>query len=61
MSFPPNASRTHSLVSARNVALPPSGVGTSHAQWDDGGDADSVAPSDSISCAGSRRRSRSYY
>jgi hypothetical protein len=60
MAFPPNASRTHSLVSARNVPLPPSRAGSSHARWNDDDDADSVAPSDSISCAGSRRSRRSY-
>lgn len=52
-------SRTGSYMSARNVPLPPSGVGSSHAHWDD--DADSVAPSDSISCVGSRRSSRPYH
>lgn len=38
------------------VPLPMSGVGSSHANWDD--DMVSLAPSDSISCAGSKRRSR---
>ncbi len=56
---PRSLSRAASYVSARNVPLPPSGVGTSHANWDD--DTESVAPSDSISCVGSRRNGRSYY
>lgn len=66
----PGLDRARSYVSARHVALPPSeasahrvplppsGVGSSHADWDD--DAGSVAPSDSISCVGSRRSTRSY-
>ncbi|KAJ3500220.1 hypothetical protein NM208_g17197 [Fusarium decemcellulare] len=41
----PGKSQSH--ISARNIALPMSGVGSSHAQWDD--DMVSVAPSDSIS------------
>jgi len=56
--YPPR-SRTGSYMTARNIALPPSGVGSSHADWDD--DEDSVAPSDSISCVGSRRSGRSYH
>ncbi|CAK7207596.1 hypothetical protein SEUCBS139899_010406 [Sporothrix eucalyptigena] len=81
-STPPNASRSApvrqsmsrsgSYMSARNVPLPPSGAGSSHAHWYeedddryiddnrimyDDGDNDSVAPSDSISCVGSRGRS----
>ena len=56
---PRSLSRTTSYVSARQVPLPLSGVGSSHADWDD--DADSVAPSDSISCVGSRRSGRSYH
>lgn len=52
------SSRAPSHVSARNIGLPMSGVGSSHANWDD--DMESVAPSDSISCVGSKtsRRSR---
>ncbi|KAH7375730.1 hypothetical protein B0T11DRAFT_12507 [Plectosphaerella cucumerina] len=46
------ASRASSRVSARHIGLPMSGVGSSHAGWDD--DHVSVAPSDSISCVGSR-------
>jgi hypothetical protein len=61
ISFPPSASRSNHLAAARNVPLPPSGVGSSHARWEDDDDANSVTPSDSISCAGSRRRGRSYY
>ncbi|KAF7546908.1 hypothetical protein G7046_g9165 [Stylonectria norvegica] len=51
-------SKSPSYASARNVALPMSGVGSSHANWDD--DMESIAPSDSISCVGSKtsRRSR---
>ncbi|KAL1899242.1 hypothetical protein Sste5346_003165 [Sporothrix stenoceras] len=79
-STPPNASRSApvrqgmsrsgSYMSARNVPLPASGVGSSHAQWEvddqfaddnrflyDDDDNDSVAPSDSISCVGSRSHS----
>ena len=43
-----------------DVPLPMSGVGSSHAAWDD--DMASLAPSDSISCAGSKssRRSRKH-
>lgn len=41
-----------SHISARNVALPSSEVGSSHANWDD--DRVSLAPSDSISCVGSK-------
>jgi hypothetical protein len=53
-------------VSARKMALPPSGVGSSYAGWaepddDDPDDNDSIAPSDSISCVGSRRSGRSYH
>ncbi|EKJ72181.1 hypothetical protein FPSE_07638 [Fusarium pseudograminearum CS3096] len=55
MGFPGKA---QSYVSARDVCLPMSGVGSSHAEWDD--DMVSVAPSDSISCVGMKpsRRSR---
>ncbi|KAI5466527.1 hypothetical protein BGZ63DRAFT_421007 [Mariannaea sp. PMI_226] len=51
--------RAPSHVSARHVALPMSGVGSSQADWDDD-DIISLAPSDSISCVGSKtsRRSR---
>ncbi|KPM40193.1 hypothetical protein AK830_g6399 [Neonectria ditissima] len=53
-----HSNRTPSHMSARNIALPMSGVGSSHADWDD--DMVSIAPSDSISCIGSKssRRSR---
>ncbi|RKU41725.1 hypothetical protein DL546_004404 [Coniochaeta pulveracea] len=73
-STPRALSRTGSYMSARNVPLPPSvassRVSSHHpwnvplppsnvgSTWDD--DTGSVAPSDSISCVGSRR-SRSYY
>jgi hypothetical protein len=54
-----------SRLSARDVALPPSGVGSRRTRYedeDDDGDADSIAPSDSISCVGGSRRSgRSYH
>lgn len=39
-------------ISARCIPLPGSHVGSSHANWDD--DARSIAPSDSISCIGSK-------
>ncbi|KAH8751365.1 hypothetical protein F5883DRAFT_209993 [Diaporthe sp. PMI_573] len=48
--------RAESYVSARHVPLPPSGVGNSYV--DD--DLESLAPSDSISCVGSRRSERLY-
>ncbi|CEI40150.1 unnamed protein product [Fusarium venenatum] len=55
LGFP---SKAQSYISARDVCLPMSGVGSSHAEWDD--DMVSVAPSDSISCVGMKpsRRSR---
>jgi hypothetical protein len=40
------------------VPLPKSGVGSSHAAWDD--DMESLAPSDSISCVGSKGSRRSH-
>jgi hypothetical protein len=52
-------SRAGSYLSARNVPLPASAVGSSHADWDD--DDRSVVPDDSISCVGSRRSGRSYH
>ena len=56
MGFP--GKPPQSYISARDVNLPMSGVGSSHADWDD--DMVSVAPSDSISCVGMKpsRRSR---
>lgn len=49
-------------VSARNIALPRSGVGSSHAAWDkEDDDLDSIAPSDSISNVGSRKSERLYH
>ena len=53
-----SSSRGPSQYSAKEVPLPMSDVGSSHANWDD--DLDSVAPDDSISCVGSKssRRSR---
>ncbi|CAK7208983.1 hypothetical protein SCUCBS95973_000297 [Sporothrix curviconia] len=83
-STPPNASRSAtvrqsmsrsgSYMSARNVPLPASGVGSSYAQWEeddrfaddnrflyDDNDNDSVAPSDSISCVGSRSHSSRHH
>lgn len=50
-----------SYVSARHVPLPQSGVGTSHAGWEREDDLDSIAPSDSISCVGSRGSARLYH
>ncbi|PNY29581.1 Uncharacterized protein TCAP_00498 [Tolypocladium capitatum] len=56
------ASQAPSYASAGHIPLPASGVGSSHANWDD--DLDSVVPGDSISCVGSRagssRRSRTH-
>lgn len=49
-----------SRISARNLGLPASGAGSSHADWDED-DGDSIAPSDSISCVGSRRSARLYH
>lgn len=48
--------RADSYISARRVPLPASGAGSSYA--DD--DLESLAPSDSISCVGSRRSERLY-
>lgn len=48
-------------VSARNIALPRSGVGSSHAAWEREDDLDSIAPSDSISNVGSRRSERLHH
>lgn len=52
---------SHANWDAREVPLPMSGVGSSHANWDD--DMESLAPSDSISCVGSKhsRRTRRYH
>jgi hypothetical protein len=50
--------RARSQVSAREVPLPMSGIGSSHANWDD--DLISLAPSDSISCVGSKSSRRSH-
>lgn len=41
-----------------DIPLPRSGVGSSHAGWDD--DLDSLAPSDSISCVGSKSSRRGH-
>lgn len=51
--------RAGSYLSARNVPLPASAVGSSHAGWDD--DNRSIAPEDSISCVGSRRSEYSHH
>ncbi|KAK0648823.1 hypothetical protein B0T16DRAFT_427806 [Cercophora newfieldiana] len=50
-------------MAAREVPLPRSGVGRRDDRWDDDreDDLDSVAPSDSISCVGSRRSGRAYH
>ncbi|WYZ43019.1 hypothetical protein EsH8_VI_000718 [Colletotrichum jinshuiense] len=56
-AYPP-ATRAPTYVSARKVSVPRSGVGNSHAAWED--DAISVAPSDSISCIGSKTSRRQY-
>jgi catechol 2,3-dioxygenase-like lactoylglutathione lyase family enzyme len=54
------AGSSHANWDPEDVPLPGSGVGSSHANWDD--DLVSLAPSDSISCAGSKssRRSRKH-
>ncbi|AEO60182.1 hypothetical protein MYCTH_2309112 [Thermothelomyces thermophilus ATCC 42464] len=55
------ASRPATYVSARHVPLPVSRVGKWETEDDDDediGDTDSIAPSDSISCVGSRRNGR---
>ncbi|KAK4124212.1 hypothetical protein N657DRAFT_572182 [Parathielavia appendiculata] len=55
------ASKPATYVSARHVPLPESRVGTGKWEDEDDGeedDADSIAPSDSISCVGSRGRGR---
>ncbi|KIH89091.1 hypothetical protein SPBR_07383 [Sporothrix brasiliensis 5110] len=66
-------SRSGSYMSARNIPMPPSGAGGSYPQWDNDSqfgddnrflydeDNDSVAPSDSISCVGSRSHSRRHH
>ncbi|KAJ4388001.1 hypothetical protein N0V93_008604 [Gnomoniopsis smithogilvyi] len=48
--------RAASYVSAKNVGLPMSGVGSSKAGYERDDDLCSIAPSDSISCIGSSRR-----
>ena len=59
ISAPLPASKPGTYVSAYNVPLPDSRAGSRY-DYDDGDDdADSVAPSDSISCVGSRRSGRS--
>ncbi|TKW59889.1 hypothetical protein CTA1_9989 [Colletotrichum tanaceti] len=57
-AYPP-ATRAPTYVSARNLPPPRSGSGNSHATWED--DAVSVAPSDSISCIGSKTSRRQYH
>ncbi|KDN62874.1 hypothetical protein CSUB01_02877 [Colletotrichum sublineola] len=57
-AYPP-ATRVPTYVSARNLPPPRSGTGSSHAAWED--DAVSVAPSDSISCIGSKTSRRQYH
>jgi hypothetical protein len=54
------AGSSHANWDPEDVPLPGSGVGSSHANWDD--DLVSLAPSDSISCVGSKssRRSRKH-
>ncbi|KAK4237223.1 hypothetical protein C8A03DRAFT_16218 [Achaetomium macrosporum] len=58
--IPLPVSRPATYVSARHVPLPESRVGSSHAKWEEeeDDDVDSIAPSDSISCVGSRRSGR---
>ncbi|KAL0936673.1 cystathionine gamma-synthase protein [Colletotrichum truncatum] len=58
-AYPP-ATRAPTYISARNVAAPKSGIGSSsRADWEE--DAISVAPSDSISCIGSKTSRRHYH
>ncbi|GJC87329.1 hypothetical protein ColLi_10167 [Colletotrichum liriopes] len=57
-AYPP-ATRAPTYVSARHLPPPRSGTGSSHAAWED--DAVSVAPSDSISCIGSKTSRRQYH
>ena len=57
---PRTLSRGNTYVAARNTGLPASGMGSSQAGWDDD-DNVSIAPSDSISNVGSRRRGRAYH
>ncbi|TDZ28744.1 hypothetical protein C8035_v008524 [Colletotrichum spinosum] len=57
-AYPP-ATRAPTYVSAHKVAVPRSGVGSRQTNWED--DAISVAPSDSISCIGSRTSRRQYH
>ncbi|KAK3305481.1 uncharacterized protein B0T15DRAFT_198811 [Chaetomium strumarium] len=58
-SIPLPTSRPATYVSDRHVPLPVSHVLSGHARWEeDDDDVDSIAPSDSISCVGSRRSGR---
>jgi len=52
-------SRAGSHISARNVPLPASAVGSRYTDWDD--DDRSIVPEDSISCVGSQRSGRSHH
>lgn len=64
--LPRNASGTLSeLVTPREILLPPDTPGVQSPKWDsdleDQEDTDSIVPSDSISCVGTRRSGRAYY
>ncbi|KAK1584726.1 uncharacterized protein LY79DRAFT_291926 [Colletotrichum navitas] len=56
-AYPP-ATRAPTYMPARHLPPPRSGIGNSHVAWED--DAVSVAPSDSISCIGSKTSRRQY-
>ncbi|KAF9870386.1 hypothetical protein CkaCkLH20_12053 [Colletotrichum karsti] len=58
-AYPPATRAPTYMPAAHNNPVPRSGAGSSHARWDD--DAVSVAPSDSISCIGSRTSRRQYH
>lgn len=64
--LPRNASGSLSeLVTPHEILLPPDTPGVQSTKWDneveDQEDADSIVPSDSISCVGTRRSGRAYY
>lgn len=58
---PQAGSQAAIYLSARQVALPASGAGSSRAAHEDEDDLCSIAPSDSISCVGSRKSARLYH
>ncbi|KAF6814885.1 cystathionine gamma-synthase protein [Colletotrichum musicola] len=58
-AYPPATRAPTYMPAANRIPAPKSGIGSSHASWED--DAVSVAPSDSISCIGSRTGRRQYH